>query len=281
MKPVVSVGPLWFALLCALFSLPSSAGTDELSAALTPILASPLRSDNHRARDQYRHPAATLAFFQVQPQHTVVEIWPGAKGWYTEILAPLLRPQGKLYCAHWAQDSTLPYFQKARAQFDQKLAQAPQVYDRVVVTVLEPPGQISIAPPATADRVLTFRNVHNWLKAGTAATVFAAMYDALKPGGLLGVVEHRAVAGTAEADMISSGYVTEARVEQLAREAGFELVASSEINANPGDDSHHPNGVWSLPPSLRGGDSDRSVYLAIGESDRMTLTFRKPDSSGR
>lgn len=205
-----------------------------------------------------------------------MEIWPGAGGWYTEILAPLLRDRGQLFCAHWQQDSAVPYFRKARHSFDQKLSQAPTVYDKVEITVLEPLAATSIAPAASADRVLTFRNVHNWLKAGTADSVFAAMYAALKPGGILGIVEHRAVAGTSEETMIRSGYVTEARVRQLAQQAGFETIASSEVNANPKDDADHPKGVWSLPPSLRGGDVDRAAFLAIGESDRMTLKFRKP-----
>jgi predicted methyltransferase len=253
-----------------------SAVDKPLNAALAPILSSELRADGNRSRDRYRHPAETLAFFELGSRLTVVEIWPGPNGWYTEILAPLLREQGQLVCAHWGQDSGVPFFQEARLRFDTKLAAAPDYYDRVLVTVLEPTARMAIAPAASADRVLTFRNVHNWLKAGSADAVFAAMYAALKPGGLLGVVEHRAVAGTTDADMNSSGYVTESRVVQLAEKAGLEYVASSEINANPKDDSHHPKGVWSLPPTLRGGDTDRSVYLAIGESDRMTMKFRKP-----
>ena len=207
---------------------------------------------------------------------SVVEIWPGPNAWYTEILAPLLREQGQLICAHWGQDSGVPFFREARERFNTKLEAAPNHYDRVVVTVLEPPGWTAIGPAASADRVLTFRNVHNWLKAGSVDAVFTAMYDALKPGGLLGVVEHRALVGTSDVDMISSGYVTEARVVQLAAKAGFEYVVSNEVNANPKDDSRHPKGVWNLPPTLRGGDTDRAVYLAIGESDRMTLKFRKP-----
>ena len=259
-----------------LVATPGFAADSALSAQLAPILDSELRSDSHRARDQYRHPSATLAFFEIEPGQSVVEIWPGANGWYTEILAPLLRERGQLICAHWAQDSKVPYFSKSRRSFDQKLSQAPQVYDKVEITVLEPPSATAIAPAASADRVLTFRNVHNWLKAGTADSVFAAMYAALKPGGILGIVEHRAVAGTDEETMIRSGYVTEARVMQLAQQAGFEYIASSEVNANAKDDANHPKGVWSLPPSLRGGDVDRASFIAIGESDRMTLKFRKP-----
>ena len=262
--------------VAVLMSTSGFAQDSALTEQLASILDSELRSDGHRARDQYRHPGATLAFFEIEPAQSVVEIWPGAKGWYTEILAPLLRPKGQLICAHWAPDSGVPYFRKSRQSFDLKLSEAPSAYDKVTLTVLEPPSATAIAPPASADRVLTFRNVHNRMKAGTADIVFAAMFTALKPGGILGVVEHRAVAGTSEEDMIRSGYVTEARVKQLAKQAGFDFVASSEVNANPKDDANHPKGVWSLPPSLRGGDKDRASFVAIGESDRMTLKFRKP-----
>lgn len=274
-------GVLLLGMLFALFAVSASlfAADKPMTAALAPILSSELRATDNSARDRYRHPAETLAFFELAPQLTVVEIWPGPNAWYTEILAPLLREQGQLICAHWGRDSRVPFFQEARERFDTKLAAVPDYYDRVVVTVLEPPALTVIAPAASADRVLTFRNVHNWLKAGSADAVFTAMYDALKPGGLLGVVEHRALVGTTDADMIRSGYVTEAQVVQLAAKAGFEYVASSEVNANPKDNSHHPKGVWNLPPALRGGDTDRGVYLAIGESDRMTLKFRKPRAS--
>lgn len=259
----------------------SASLAESLQQELEPILQSDIRSDSARARDRYRHPAETLAFFDVGPDQTVVEIWPGKNGWYTAILAPLLRENGQLYCAHWNEDSSVEYFRKGRTSFDQILAQHPSVYDRVQVTVLEPLEYIAIAPPGSADRVLTFRNVHNWIKAGKADAVFQAMFKALKPGGILGVVEHRAVAGTSDEEMIKSGYVTELRVVELAQAAGFELVAAIDINANPKDDAHHPYGVWSLPPSLRGGDVDREKYLAIGESDRMTLKFRKPLQSAQ
>ncbi len=254
------------------------ASESAAQSQLAAILASEGRAEGNSARDQYRNPIATLAFFEVTPQQTVVEIWPGRNGWYTEILAPLLREGGQLYCAHWSEQSPREYFRNSRDAFNEKLAAQPQAYDRVQITILEPPDAIAIAPAGTADRVLTFRNVHNWMKAGQADAVFAAMFNALKPGGLLGVVEHRAPAGTTEEVMINSGYVTEARVVELAERAGFEFVGASEINANPQDTADHPNGVWSLPPSLRGGDIDRSSYLEIGESDRMTLKFRRPMS---
>lgn len=250
----------------------------DLAAELDPILAGDHRDAGSPARDRYRHPEQTLSFFGVEPDQTVVEIWPGGGGWYTELLGPLLRERGLLYCAHWRADSPVGFFRQSRERFDQKLALHPEVYDRVVVTVLEPPAAMEIAPDGRADRVLTFRNVHNWMKVGRADTVFEALYRALKPGGILGVVEHRAKPDTTRPDMIASGYVTESEVKRLAGAAGFEFEAASEINANPLDNADHPHGVWTLPPSLRLGEVDRSKYQAIGESDRMTLKFRKPAS---
>nr|WP_246386507.1 methyltransferase [Litorivivens lipolytica] len=233
------------------------------------------RSHANIMRDEYRHPTETLAFFEVEPCHTVVEIWPGA-GWYTEILAPVLRSCGTLHAAHFSPASDVPYFRKSLENYKQKLADNPRIYDAVVLSVLQPPSFTRMISPGTADRVLTFRNVHNWLKAGTAEQVFASAFEALKPGGVFGVVEHRAKPGTDLQTMIDSGYVTEAKVVQLAEAAGFKLLARSEINANPLDDTVYPKGVWTLPPSLRLGDEDRMKYLAIGESDRMTLKFVKP-----
>ncbi|MCR8924310.1 methyltransferase [Dasania sp. GY-MA-18] len=233
------------------------------------------RTPAYVQRDVYRHPQATLEFFAITPRSTVVEIWPGG-GWYTEILAPLLKDQGLLYAAHFNIDSRVAYFRNSRSAFDSKLKANPTVYGKVVTTDLMPPQHVVIAPAASADAVLTFRNVHNWMKSGKADAVFAAMYQALKPGGVLGVVEHRAKPGTTEQAMIASGYVTEAKVKALAQQAGFEFVASSEINANPKDSANHSEGVWTLPPSLRLGDEQKAHYLAIGESDRMTLKFTKP-----
>lgn len=240
------------------------------------LLAGEHRSADNRARDRYRNPCETLAFFEVEPDHSVVEIWPGG-GWYTEILAPLLDEQGTLYAAHWAQDSEVEYFRRGRARFDAKLKSHPEVFDNVKVTVLEPPQAMNMAPAGSVDRILTFRSVHNWLRSGAAPAVFEAAYKALRPGGLLGVVQHRARPDTTEEAMGETGYVTEERVRSLARAAGFEFVAASEVNANAADDRDHPKGVWTLPPSLRLGDKDRQRYLAIGESDRMTLKFRKPE----
>ncbi|MGI4858908.1 MAG: class I SAM-dependent methyltransferase, partial [Janthinobacterium lividum] len=208
-----------------------------------------------------------------------VEIWPG-NGWYTEILAPLLNAHGLLYEAlpEEAVSGTTAAVAstKATVAFSSKMAAAPAVYGKVVIVPFAPPGFTDIKPPGGADLVLTFRNVHNWLKAGSSDAVFAAMFAALKPGGVLGVVEHRARPGTSLQKMIDTGYMTEDYVIQHAQAAGFRLVARSEINANPQDTTDHPNGVWSLPPALAGGTVDRQQFLDIGESDRMTLRFEKP-----
>lgn len=263
---------LMMSLLCgSVFAAP--AVTDLMWAE---VLDAEHRSEQNHSRDEYRHPLQTLIFFGVQPCDTVVELWPGGGGWYTEILAPIVSDCGKLYTAQFAKDSDIPFYTKSRIAFEDKLAATPAVYNKVAVTTLQPPKYIDIAPEGTADKVLTFRNVHNWLKSGVAEDVFAAAFKALKPGGILGVVEHRADADASLQTMIESGYVSEKQVIALAESAGFLLLDSSEINANSKDNHQHPKGVWTLPPSLRLGDEQHEKYLAIGESDRMTLKFGKP-----
>jgi len=248
--------------------------TSVVAADLTTILSGDHRSAENRQRDEFRHPQETLDFFAIDASMTVVEIWPGT-GWYTEILAPLLKGQGKLYAAHFSSESPVPYFNKVRKDFANKLAANPAVYSEVELVEFNPGlGVLGIADNS-ADRVVTFRNVHNWLRDSSEEQAFALFYKALKPGGLLGVVEHRAPQGKDRQWMLDKGYMTEAAVIELAEKAGFKLVAKSEINANPLDNSDHPAGVWSLPPTLRLGDTDREKYIAIGESDRMTLLFRK------
>jgi predicted methyltransferase len=248
--------------------------------ALRAAIAGSHRSPDFVARDGARHPYETLGFFGIRPDMTVVEIWPGA-GWYTEILAPYLRERGKLYAAHFAADAGAPYFRELRAGFLRKLADAPTLYDRIELTEFDPPRAVAIAPPASADLVLTFRNVHNWTMRGggeeRTLAAFAAMYAALRPGGILGVVDHRLPASRPLADQEESGYLREDFVIGMAQRAGFQLVAKSGINANSRDHADHPGGVWDLPPSLRGDAAKREQYLAIGESDRMTLKFIKPN----
>lgn len=246
-----------------------------LEGRLRPILAGAHRSAENRARDVYRHPVETLAFLGIEPDMTVVEISPGG-GWYTEILAPLLRERGRYYAAGADPDSESEYAQRSVARFTEKLRSHPERYDRAIVTALTP-GRGEIAPAGSADMVLTFRNVHNWIAAGTAEGVFREMFAALKPGGVLSVVEHRGNPDVPQDPKAASGYVNQDFAIALAESVGFEFVASAEINANPGDTKDHEKGVWTLPPSFRLKDVDREKYAAIGESDRMTLKFRKPE----
>jgi predicted methyltransferase len=250
-----------------------AAAEAELHAdtAIAAAVGAETRSEANRARDRYRHPRETLGFFGVKPSDTVVEIWPGG-GWYTEILAPLLRENGTYYAA--GNGGALGGARALRAK-------DPATYGAIRFAAF-PAGVAAASEPAvpagTADVVLTFRNVHNWIMADPpfAEEAFRQMYAMLKPGGTLGVAEHRLPESADPAREKSSGYIKVSTVRRLAEAAGFRLVAMSEINANPADTKDHPNGVWSLPPSLRGGAADRERFLAIGESDRMTLRFVKP-----
>lgn len=249
----------------------------DATAALQKAVDQPGRSPEARARDRWRHPVETLQFFGFRPDLTVVEIAPGA-GWYTEILGPALADSGRLYAAHFPADSESAYYQKTRAAFAEKLQAAPWA-SRVTLTEFAPLRPLKPAPDASADLVVTFRNVHNWYMQGGdegARDAFRQFFAALKPGGVLGVVEHRLPESRPDADMKASGYMKQSYVVRQAEAAGFVLEASSEINANPRDTADHPKGVWTLPPSLRLGETDRDKYLGIGESDRMTLKFRKP-----
>jgi predicted methyltransferase len=254
-----------------------SSGPDA-GAALDKAIAADHRTPAYVERDPYRHPKETLEFFGLEPGQTVVEVWPG-RGWYTEILAPYLRDGGQYYAAGFAisleADATPKYMRDINAAFATKMAERPDVYSKVIVSELGKPDRWHACPPGTADLVLTFRNVHNWLESEYEDDMFRAFHAALKPGGVLGVVEHRAKPGTSREQMIKSGYVTEAYVIEQAEKAGFKLQAKSEVNANPNDTADHPRGVWTLPPVLRLKDEDREKYLAIGESDRMTLRFVK------
>jgi predicted methyltransferase len=246
-----------------------------LTDPLDTIVAGPQRSQANRARDIYRHPADTLRFFNLQPNQTVVEISPG-NGWYTEILAPYLHDGGKLYESQ-SDDKTAGAL-RARASYEQKLAQDPALYGKVTVGEM-PMRTFADIPAGSADLVVTFRNVHNWIEDGHLDDRLHAFYTVLKPGGVLGVEEHRAKPGTSVKQMIATGYMTEDYVISHARAAGFALAARSEINANPRDTKDYPGGVWNLPPTLSQGDKDKAKFLAIGESDRMTLRFVKPASA--
>lgn len=247
-------------------AVPAAAAT-EGSDPLAVAVANPQRSPENRARDAARHPLETLRFFGVQPNQTVIELWPG-RGWYTEILAPYLRDGGQLRAVAATGNYLQPY--------KDFLAARPEQYDRVQLVEVTPPSSLSLGPDGSADVVLTFRNLHGWVTGGYAQQLHEAIFRVLKPGGVYGVVEHRAPAGTSLEQSAKSGYVAEAAAIAMATAAGFVLEESSPINDNPKDTKDHPNGVWSLPPTLRGGDADKAKFVAIGESDRMTLRFRKP-----
>lgn len=255
---------------------PATAAAGEIDAALRAAVDGAHRSPANRARDPWRHPLETLAFFGLQPAQTVVELQPGG-GWYSEILAPYMRERGRYFAAHFAADTTNAYQRRARAGFVARMAQAPAVYDRATLgTLPAAAGFTDIGPPGSFDLVLTFRNVHNWLGDGSLDATLRACHALLKPGGTLGVVDHRAAPGTALETMKKSGYVTEALMEERARAARFTLAAKSEINANPRDSRDHLGGVWSLPPTLSGKDVRREHLLAIGESDRFTHRYTRP-----
>lgn len=261
--------------LCSCSDNDVNASSDSIEQRLALILDGQQRSAASKARDKYRHPARTLEWFGVKPDMTVVEIFPGGAGWYTEILAPYLMKEGTFYAAGTNPLSASSSSRNAAKLFKAKMASNP-VYRNVRVTVLEPPDHTEIAPPNSADRVLTFRNVHNWMKAGTAEQIFDAMYRALKPGGILGLVEHRGDPSKPQDPKAQSGYVREDFVIKLAEKSGFLYMGSTQINSNARDTKDYPKGVWTLPPTLAMKDVDRDKYLAIGESDRMTLKFMKP-----
>ena len=253
--------------------VPPTSASDFTASQLDSVLAGSWRSPANRARDVYRHPKATLQFFGVRPDRTVIEITPGG-GWYAEILAPLLHDNGHYIAAEKAPAAD----SEARSDdsaLRRKFAADATHYGNARIVQFDPKAPV-LGAPASADLVLTFRNVHNWVMAGTAPTMFKAFFAVLKPGGVLGVVDHRAADGASLEAVKHSGYLPTAYVVKLATEAGFTLDESSEINANPKDTRDYPKGVWTLPPTLTLGEQDRAKYLAIGESDRMTLRFVKP-----
>lgn len=247
--------------------------------ALARWLAAPHRQSVDVQRDVYRHPCSTLQFFGLRPGASVMEIWPG-RGWYADILAPYLQDQGTYIAAHFNPESPSAFYRDTRRDFEHRLATLPDHFGKTNLVSFDPAAAAPPVPPGSVDLILTFRNVHNWyMRGGGDARVISAfrqMYDALAPGGTLGVVEHRLPAGQPVSRQETSGYMLQSEVIRLAGAAGFLLVATSEVNANPRDSADHADGVWALPPTLRGGDVGRPQFEAIGESDRMTLRFRKP-----
>lgn len=257
--------------LIALFSV-AAITAPAVAAPFDAVLAGAQRSDANKARDQYRHPAETLGYFGITPTMTVVEVAPGG-GWYTEILAPYLNARGQYIGAN-SNPATSTAAAASVKKFTDKLAANPAT-SKARVTAFGK-DSYDIAPPGSADAVLTFRNVHNWHMAGFDGEAFKAFYKALKPGGVLGIEEHRLPEDKPDELMKSSGYMKVSYVRKLAEAAGFKYVGSSEINANAKDTKDYPKGVWTLPPTFQEGDKDKAKYAAIGESDRMTLKFVKP-----
>jgi predicted methyltransferase len=253
----------------------ATGGTRQATAAtLDRIIAGEHRSAANRARDIYRHPKETLLFFGIRPNMTVVEVWPG-QGWYTEVIAPLLRDKGKYYAATFAADPSSQYLTRVMQEYRKELAARPDLYDKVEFTTMSADGG-GIAPPGTVDMVVTFRNLHNWMASDWAPQALGTIYEALKPGGVLGIVEHRGDPRVPQDPQAKSGYVNEDYAIKLIEAQGFKLVAKSEINKNERDTKDYEQGVWTLPPSYRLGEQDKAKYAAIGESDRFTLKFVKP-----
>lgn len=271
---LLGVGSAALLAACDRKGAPAAAPSERMS--LAQATAGEWRDPADKARDVWRHPAQSLEFWGLKSGMTVVELWPGA-GWYTDIIAPYLAVNGgKLYAVQFqADDPTEPAARQIVEAYTAKLAASPKLYGKVEITSFGPTSG-AIAPSGSADLVLFLRNVHNWMAAGLIEKAFAEAYGALKPGGVLGVEEHRGDPGGVQDVLAANGYVQEAYVKQLAQEAGFLFEEASPINANPRDTKDHPNGVWTLPPGNNHDAADNAKYKAIGESDRMTLRFVKP-----
>jgi SAM-dependent methyltransferase len=263
--------------VCALLGALAFCGNAALAQAVSPTTFEPLlagaqRSPGNVARDPYRHPAQTLAFFGIRADSTVVEVLPGSGGYYMEILAPWLKDKGRYIAAN--RDGSLPQYMPDHQKLLQRLKDEPALYGKVVVTEFRADHH-AIAPPGSADVVISFRNLHNWMDQNELEPSLKAFYLALKPGGVLGIVDHRGRTDQTQAQQTASGYVRQDVAIALIEQAGFKLDATSEVNANPKDTKDYPEGVWTLPPSYRMKDVDRDKYRAIGESDRFTLRFVK------
>jgi predicted methyltransferase len=263
--------------LTAAPSMASSASVTETSGAdlakLKAVVNGDQRSAENKARDKYRHPVETLAFFGIRPNMTVVELWPFG-GWYTEIIAPYVKDKGTYYAAAMDPTSTDREATEYNGELKKLLEAHPDLYGKVKWSVLAK-GKYNLAPDGSADLVVTFRNIHNWVWSGDEKEVFAAAFRALKPGGVLGVEEHRANDPKAKPGR-GQAYVGEDYAISLIESVGFKLAGRSNINNNPKDTKDYPKGVWTLPPSFAMGDTDHAKYAAIGESDRFTLRFVKP-----
>ncbi|NRQ41318.1 class I SAM-dependent methyltransferase [Rheinheimera sp. YQF-2] len=247
---------------------------------MTKLADAAQRSQGHKQRNQYRNPAETLQFFGLTPNMSVLEIWPG-HGWYTEILAPFVKDQGKLTLAQFRhndgslKDDRSIFWARVSQKLAERIAEQADYFGDVAMIELDPPLLLPLQDEQF-DMVLTFRNSHIWNEDGNLFGTLQSIFQALKPGGTLGMVEHRAARLSDISSSAVDGYLDESYIIQAAQMAGFELVASSEINANSADMKNYPKGVYALPPTLAMGQYNKAEYVAIGESDRMTLKFVKP-----
>lgn len=278
--PMTCGRPLSRALMIAALAALAAAAGPAISAtpaskadpALIAAVASPTRNPAFVARDAARHPVEELTFFGLEPQMTVVELWPGG-GYWTEILGPYLAKSGRYYVALPARGNAEE--DKGAARWRARIAGEKALMGAIHETTLGR-EHYDIAPPNSADLVLTFRNLHNWMYDGYADQALAACFRALKPGGIFGIEEHRGRNDRPQDPKAANGYVREDYAIELAKKAGFELIGSSQINANPRDTKDWVDGVWTLPPTLSQGEKDRARYIAVGEADNFVLKFRKP-----
>ena len=277
---VKSINALLVGTILTLTSLSVSADVGNIKA-LQELADSNFRSDKNRSRNQYRHPAETLDFFGIKPDMHVLELWP-VRGWYTEILGPYLKDSGQLTVANFRKvngdaDNKVEYWARLGVAFKRRLIKDESYFGPVIEIEMDPWLDIELGKANSQDMVVEFRNIHNWDAEGHLAKILAAVYDVLKPGGVFGVVEHRADSFSEISSNAAEGYLDENYVIEAAKAAGFVLDASSGINNNSRDIKNYPRGVYTLPPTLAMGAKDREKYLAIGESDRMTLRFKKPE----
>jgi predicted methyltransferase len=280
MRLLKTVGPLLIlasvlAGAALLAGCVTTSGRETTASALDGILGGSQRTAADRLRDSYRHPKETLLFFGIRPGTRVLQPWPES-GWYTKIIAPLVRAHGQYYAALIAPDPGSRFIQARLARYRQLLASRPDLYGRVRVVTLPLDGR-DVVPPGSVNMVLSFRNLHEWMALGDAQQVLVTIYRALAPGGVFGVVDNRANPKLPQDPRAKNGYVRQDYAIELIEAAGFRLVATSEVNANPKDTKNYPCGAWALPPTYRLGNFDRAKYAAIGESDRFTLKFIKPE----
>ncbi len=274
---IISAASLAAFVTAALLGMAACTATSTREStvdALDQVLAGTQRSDENRARDRYRHPKETLLFFGLRPEMRVLEVWP-EPGWYTEVIAPLLADKGKYYAAVIPADPASRNITQRLESYRQKLGSRPDLYGKVQVVTFPADGS-DVLPANSVDMIVTFRNMHEWMARDNTSQAFATLYRALRPGGVLGVVDHRGNPALPQDPHAKSGYVEEDYAVKLIEAQGFQLVGKSQVNANPNDAKDYEQGVWTLPPTYRLGDKDRAKYAAIGESDRFTLKFAKP-----